>query len=58
MQRPLVLPPDVVGHYLVGYRCRQCGGLTDAHVGYPAIKLTETTADVLYPLCIQLMQLK
>jgi hypothetical protein len=50
VQRPLVLPPDVVGHYLVGYQCRKCGGLDNARVGYPAINLTDTTAEVLYPV--------
>ena len=51
MQRPLVLPAEVVGHYLVGYRCRQCGGLShSAYVLYPTIKLNETDADLLYPV--------
>jgi hypothetical protein len=51
MQRPLVLSPDVVNAYLTGYRCKGCGGLTHPlYVRYPTIKLTGSTAELLYPV--------
>lgn len=51
MQRPLVLRSDIVGTYLTGYRCKGCGGLVHpVCVRYPSIKLTDTTAELLYPV--------
>jgi hypothetical protein len=53
MQRPLVLPHEVICHYLhlMHYRCKNCGGFTyPLRVLYPAVRLNDNEAEVSYPV--------